>query len=159
MHCPFCCHPDSRVIDSRPADNGTAIRRRRCCLSCSRRFTTVETVSVLVVKRGGAKEPFDRDKVIGGVRRACQGRSVSEDALALLGQRVEEAVRATGQAELPSQEIGLATLQPLRDLDEVAYLRFASVYQGFSCLRDFERAIRQLRGLAGGPLEPFPVQA
>jgi transcriptional repressor NrdR len=146
MHCPFCRHGDSRVLDSRPAEDGTAIRRRRCCPDCGRRFTTVETAVLLVSKRSGATEPFSREKVIAGVRKACQGRPVHEDALALLGQRVEEALRATGRAVLPSHDVGLAVLQPLRALDEVAYLRFASVYQGFTSLEDFEREIGRLRG-------------
>ena len=97
MHCPFCRHPDSRVVDSRTTDDGTSIRRRRQCPDCSRRFTTVETCSLMVVKRSGVTEPFSRTKVISGVRKACQGRPVTEDALAKLGQRVEEAVRATGE--------------------------------------------------------------
>jgi transcriptional repressor NrdR len=146
MHCPFCRHSDSRVLDSRPADDGTVIRRRRSCPECGRRFTTVETAALLVSKRSGATEPFSREKIIAGVRKACQGRPVSDDAVALLGQRVEEAVRATGRAVLPSHDIGLATLQPLRDLDKVAYLRFASVYRGFSSLEDFEAEIAMLRG-------------
>jgi transcriptional repressor NrdR len=146
MHCPFCRHDDSRVLDSRPAEDGTVIRRRRCCPECGRRFTTVETAALLVSKRSGATEPFSREKVIAGVRKACQGRPVSEDAVALLGQHVEEAVRATGRAILPSHDVGLATLQPLRELDEVGYLRFASVYRGFSSLEDFEREIAALRG-------------
>lgn len=146
MHCPFCRHPDSRVLDSRPAEDGTVIRRRRSCPQCGRRFTTVETAALLVSKRSGATEPFSREKVISGVRKACQGRPVSDDALALLGQHVEEVLRATGRAILPSHDVGLATLQPLRNLDEVAYLRFASVYRGFSSLEDFEREICRLRG-------------
>ncbi|GAA4567725.1 hypothetical protein GCM10023193_47460 [Planotetraspora kaengkrachanensis] len=99
----------------------------------------------MVSKRSGVTEPFSRDKVIAGVRRACQGRSVSEDSLAQLGQRVEETIRGTGAAEIASHEVGLAILGPLRDLDEVAYLRFASVYRGFETLADFEAEIEQLR--------------
>lgn len=146
MHCPFCRHPDSRVVDSRTTDDGTAIRRRRQCPHCSRRFTTVENASLMVIKRSGVTEPFSRDKVIAGVRKACQGRPVTEDALAKLGQRVEEAVRATGSAELSTHDVGLAILGPLRELDLVAYLRFASVYQAFDSLEDFEAAIAELRG-------------
>src|SRR6202047_1822117 len=101
MHCPFCRHPDSRVIDSRETDEGTAIRRRRSCPECGRRFTTVETAALLVVKRSGVTEPFSRDKVVAGVRKACQGRPVTEDQLAQLAQRVEENMRAQGAAELP----------------------------------------------------------
>jgi transcriptional repressor NrdR len=145
MHCPFCRNPDSRVIDSRAADDGAAIRRRRSCPECGRRFTTQETVLQMVAKRCAVTEPFSREKIIAGVRRACQGRPVDEDALAQLGQRVEETIRATGNAEVPSHEIGLAILGPLRELDEVAYLRFASVYRGFESLEDFEKEIQSLR--------------
>lgn len=107
----------------------------------------------MVAKRSGVTEPFSRDKIIAGVRRACQGRPVDEDALAKLGQRVEEAIRATGVAEIPSHEVGLAILGPLRELDEVAYLRFASVYRGFESLEDFEREIESLR-TAGATNDP-----
>ncbi|GAA2661348.1 MULTISPECIES: transcriptional regulator NrdR [Nonomuraea] len=149
MHCPFCRHPDTRVIDSRSTDDGGAIRRRRTCPECGRRFTTQETVLLMVSKRSGVTEPFSRDKVVAGVRRACQGRPVTEDSLAQLGQRVEEAIRARGAAEIPSNEVGLAILGPLRDLDEVAYLRFASVYRGFESLADFEAEIKQLKAEKG----------
>ncbi|MGW7570324.1 transcriptional regulator NrdR [Streptomyces tendae] len=153
MHCPFCRHPDSRVVDSRTTDDGTSIRRRRQCPDCSRRFTTVETCSLMVVKRSGVTEPFSRTKVINGVRKACQGRPVTEDALAQLGQRVEEAVRATGSAELTTHDVGLAILGPLQELDLVAYLRFASVYRAFDSLEDFEAAIAELRETTGHPGE------
>ena len=145
MRCPFCRFPDSRVIDSREVDDGQTIRRRRSCPECQRRFTTVEEPVLAVVKRSGVTEPFSRAKVITGVRRACQGRPVDEDALALLAQQVEESVRAGGAAEVPSQEIGLAILGPLRDLDEVAYLRFASVYRAFESADDFAAEIDRLR--------------
>ena len=145
MHCPFCRHVDSKVIDSRTTEDGTTIRRRRSCPECNRRFTTIETATLLVVKRSGVTEPFSRDKVVSGVRKACQGRPVSEDRLALLAQKVEEAVRATGCAELPTHEVGLAILGPLRELDLVAYLRFASVYKAFDTLDDFEQEISALR--------------
>jgi transcriptional repressor NrdR len=145
MHCPFCHHTDSRVIDSRTADDGAAIRRRRQCPECNRRFTTVETTSLSVVKRSGATEPFSRSKVLVGVRKACQGRPVTDDDLARLAQKVEEAIRAQGSAEVDAHEVGLAVLGPLRELDEIAYLRFASVYQAFATLEDFESAITLLR--------------
>ena len=145
MHCPFCRHPDTRVIDSRTTEDGAAIRRRRSCPECNRRFTTQETVLLMVSKRSGVTEPFSREKVIAGVRRACQGRPVSEDALAMLGQKVEESIRAKGVAEIASHDVGLAILGPLRELDEVAYLRFASVYRGFETLEDFEAEIKRLR--------------
>ena len=145
MNCPFCRFADSRVVDSRSTDDGCAIRRRRVCPQCGRRFSTVETASLTVVKRSGVTEPFSRGKIVSGVRKACQGRPVGEDQLALLAQRVEEQIRSTGAAEIEAHEIGLAILAPLRELDEVAYLRFASVYQGFESLEDFESAITLLR--------------
>lgn len=145
MRCPFCRFPDSKVIDSREVEDGQAIRRRRSCPECSRRFTTVEESVLAVVKRSGVTEPFSRAKVIVGVRRACQGRPVDEDALALLSQQVEEAIRATGCAEISSHEVGLEILGPLRNLDEVAYLRFASVYRSFDSVDDFENEIERLR--------------
>ncbi|MCU1632040.1 MAG: nrdR [Micrococcaceae bacterium] len=145
MYCPYCRNPDSRVVDSRLADDGSAIRRRRLCPQCGRRFSTVETTSLSVIKRSGAGEPFSRMKIINGVRKACQGRPVTEDDLALLAQEVEENVRASGVAEIDAHEVGLAILGPLRKLDQIAYLRFASVYQGFESLEDFEEAIQTLR--------------
>ncbi len=145
MHCPFCRHPDSRVIDSRTSDDGLSIRRRRQCPECSGRFTTIETASLNVIKRSGVIEPFSREKVMSGARKACQGRPVTDADLALLAQKVEETVRQTGASQLDTNEIGLAILGPLRELDEVAYLRFASVYQAFDSLEDFEAAIDQLR--------------
>jgi len=145
VQCPFCRHHDTRVLDSRAADDGAAIRRRRQCQRCERRFTTVEQVSLAVLKSSGTTEPFSRDKVISGVRKACQGRPVSDTDLARLGQQVEEAIRASGAAEVPSHEVGMATLPPLRELDEVAYLRFASVYRSFDSLSDFEKEIALLR--------------
>ncbi len=145
MHCPFCRYPDSRVIDSRTPDDGSLIRRRRECPECGRRFSTVETASLTVTKRSGVSEPFSRDKIVAGLKKACQGRPVSDDDLAVLAQQVEEGLRARGQAEIEAQDIGLAILPPLRMLDEVAYLRFASVYQAFDSLADFEAAIADLR--------------
>jgi transcriptional repressor NrdR len=145
MHCPFCRFPDSRVVDSREADDGAAIRRRRSCPECGRRFTTLETASLTVVKRSGASEPFSRVKVVDGVRKAFSGRPVDEDALARLGQQVEETVRATGAAEIDANDIGLAILEPLGELDEVAFLRFASVYKSFTSAEDFAVELAALR--------------
>ena len=145
MHCPFCRHTDSRVIDSRTTDDGACIRRRRQCPECNRRFTTLETSSLNVIKRPGIVEPFSREKIVSGVRKACQGRPVSDADLALLAQKVEESIRATGVSQIDANDIGLSILPPLRELDEVAYLRFASVYQGFDSLDDFEAAITLLR--------------
>lgn len=115
------------------------------CPSCGRRFSTLETATLAVVKRSGVQEPFSRDKVLAGVRKACQGRPVTEDNLAILAQQVEDEVRGLGMAEVPAHEVGLAILGPLRSLDEVAYLRFASVYRNFESLDDFEAEVALLR--------------
>ncbi|SNT33378.1 transcriptional repressor NrdR [Asanoa hainanensis] len=159
MRCPYCRHPDSRVVDSREADDGQLIRRRRSCTECSKRFTTVEEAVLAVVKRSGVTEPFSRTKIVTGVRKACQGRPVDDDSIALLAQKVEETVRAKGAAEVPSHDVGLAILGPLRDLDEVAYLRFASVYRSFESLSDFEREIETLRAAAAARLDSTAVAA
>ncbi|MCL2490082.1 MAG: transcriptional regulator NrdR [Propionibacteriaceae bacterium] len=145
MFCPFCRYTDSRVLDSRVADDGLSIRRRRLCPECERRFTTIEQVQLNVVKRSGVVEPFDRAKVIEGVRAACKGRPVSDADLARLGQQVEEALRATGSCEVPSDDVGVAILGPLGELDPIAYLRFASVYKHWQTLDDFEAEIEHLR--------------
>ena len=145
MHCPYCRHTDTKVLDSRVSEDGTAIRRRRRCDECGRRFTTVELMQLTVLKRSGATEPFNREKAIAGVRKASKGRPVSEDDLACLGQTVEDVLRAEGWAEVPAHEVGLAILGPLRALDEVAYLRFASVYRQFESAEDFEAEIAMLR--------------
>lgn len=147
MHCPYCHHEDSRVTDSRVSDDGASIRRRRQCPSCEKRFTTIEQAQLLVVKRSGVTEPFSRDKVITGVRKACKGRPVSEAQLAKLGQEVEDALRASGQAEVPAMEVGVAILGPLSKLDPVAYLRFASVYENFESVEDFQTEIDRLKAV------------
>ena len=145
MHCPFCRHSDTRVVDSRVGEDGTTVRRRRQCPQCSGRFTTMESAALTVRKRSGVVEPFTRDKVTSGVRKACRGRPVTDDQLAMLAQSVEKAVRATGSSCVESRDVGLAILDPLRALDEVAYLRFASVYRSFDSVLDFESEIASLR--------------
>ncbi len=145
MHCPFCHNPDSRVVDTRIADDGASIRRRRECTHCKKRFTTLETSSFQVVKRSGVVESFSRNKVVSGVKKACQGRPVSDDQLAILAQQVEEQLRSTGVSNVSTNEVGKAILPFLRDLDVIAYLRFASVYRQFDTLDDFEQAIQALR--------------
>lgn len=145
MHCPFCRYPDSRVIDSRTSDDGASIRRRRECPECNQRFSTTETASLMVTKRSGVVEAFSRGKIMNGVRKACQGRPVTEDDLAMLAQTVEETIRASGAAAIDANDVGLAILEPLRKLDEVAFMRFASVYQGWENLDDFEAAINLLK--------------
>jgi transcriptional repressor NrdR len=145
MHCPYCRNTDTRVLDSRVADDGGAIRRRRTCQACDRRFSTVEQMQLTVLKRSGATEPFNRDKAVSGARKACKGRPVTEDQLACLGQAVEDTLRGSGSPEVTAHEVGLAILNPLRELDEVAYLRFASVYRAFESAEDFEAEIAVLR--------------
>jgi transcriptional repressor NrdR len=143
MRCPWCGAPDTKVVDSRPAEDGSAIRRRRSCESCGRRFTTFERLSgvaVRVIKRDGTKEPYDREKLIGGVRKAIKNRPVTDDQVAALATRVEERLRRKGP-DVTTQEVGLEALSELRRLDAVAYLRFASVYKDFQELTDFEREV------------------
>jgi transcriptional repressor NrdR len=132
-------------MDSRAAEDGSAIRRRRQCPQCGSRFSTTETASLVVIKRNGVTEPFSRDKIVNGVRKACQGRPVTDSDLTLLAQAVEESVRSTGNSQIDANDIGLAILEPLRKLDEVASMRYASVYQGWESLDDFEAAIKLLR--------------
>ena len=141
MRCPRCsCHED-KVVDSRAAEDGSAIRRRRECLSCGQRFTTyerVEEVLFVVVKRSGAREPFDRAKVVSGIEAAAKNRPVSAAQISSLAGDIEESLRMAAP-EVSTEEVGLAVLERLRAVDEVAYLRFASVYKGFSAAGDFER--------------------
>ncbi|MDQ3946548.1 MAG: transcriptional regulator NrdR [Actinomycetota bacterium] len=143
MRCPNCSSIDDKVVDSRLADEGVAIRRRRECLGCGRRFTTferIEEVGLVVVKRSGLREPFRRPKVVAGVRAAAKNRPVSADQLETLAGDVEEALRLEG-SEVSSARVGAIVLERLRALDEVAYVRFASVYKGFDDPGDFEREI------------------
>ncbi|MGH2748954.1 MAG: transcriptional regulator NrdR [Actinomycetota bacterium] len=147
MRCPYCDADEDKVVDSRVADEGRTIRRRRECLNCGRRYTTFERpeeVPIVVVKRSGEEESFDRDKIVEGIRRACKNRPVSEAEIEAIAEDVEEAVRAAGARPVPSADIGLEVLERLRDLDEVAYLRFASVYKDFQELDDFERELGHL---------------
>ncbi|MGJ3509519.1 transcriptional regulator NrdR [Enemella sp. A6] len=145
MFCPYCQHNDSRVLDSRTSEDGASIRRRRQCPECGQRFTTTEQIQLVICKRSGVNEPFRRDKVIAGVRKACKGRPVSDADLAKLGEQVEANLRALGKAVVPADEVGLAILGPLRQLDPIAYLRFASVYRQFETIEDFENEIALLR--------------
>ncbi|MDA8267948.1 MAG: transcriptional regulator NrdR [Actinomycetota bacterium] len=142
MRCPWCSNLDDRVVDTRLAEDGGAIRRRRECSACGRRYTTYERLEqapLWVTKRGGVREPFDRAKVVAGARSAAKNRPVDDDALNALAQEVEDALR--GEPEVTSQQVGVAVLERLRQLDEVSYLRFASVYKGFEDVGDFEREV------------------
>lgn len=146
MRCPSCLAADTRVVDSRTADDGAAIRRRRACVACGHRFTTyerLEEVPLVVVKRSGDREPFERAKVIAGVRAAIKGRPITDAQLEALAAEVEDSARLDGP-EVSSAQVGLAVLDRLRLLDEVAYLRFASVYKNFGAVDDFQRELRLL---------------
>jgi transcriptional repressor NrdR len=143
LRCPLCGHPDDKVVDSRAAERGASIRRRRECLRCGRRFTTferVEEVSLSVVKRDGSKEPFDRAKVVAGVIKAIKNRPVTQEQVLELVGRVEEKLRRRAPV-VTTQEVGVEVLTLLRRIDDVAYLRFASVYKDFQELTDFEREV------------------
>jgi transcriptional repressor NrdR len=144
VRCPYCEGEEDKVVDSRLAEEGRAIRRRRECLACTRRYTTferAEEVPLLVSKRNGVEEPFDLDKVIEGLGRACKNRPVTEAEIRSLAEDIEDAMRADTRRPVPSADIGREVLERLRDLDDVAYLRFASVYKDFQELNDFEREL------------------
>jgi transcriptional repressor NrdR len=146
MRCPFCSADDDRVVDSRLAEDGVAIRRRRECAACQQRFTTferIEEIGLYVVKRSGERELFDRSKILSGVRSACKNRPVDEEAMEALSLAVEEAMRLLNR-DVTSEEVGMATLEALREVDDVAYVRFASVYKGFEGTEDFAREIGML---------------
>jgi transcriptional repressor NrdR len=143
LRCPWCGNGDDKVVDSRPAERGEAIRRRRQCLSCGRRFTTYERVEELgltVAKRDGTTEPWDREKMLAGIRKALVNRPVTEEQVASLATRVETRLRRKGP-QVTSQQIGLEVLQNLQKVDQVAYVRFASVYKDFQEVGDFEREL------------------
>jgi transcriptional repressor NrdR len=146
VHCPACAFDDTKVIDSRTANEGTAIRRRRQCPECGYRFTTFERMEeapLMVVKSHGGREPFDRTKIIAGLAAAAKGRPVSTEGIELVAEEIEDRLRLEG-GEVTSERIGLAVLERLRELDEVAYLRFASVYKAFDDADDFHRELSLL---------------
>jgi transcriptional repressor NrdR len=144
VRCPYCEGDEDKVVDSRNAEDGRTIRRRRECLACGRRYTTferAEEVPLLVSKRNGVEEPFDIEKIVVGIGSACKNRPVTVAEIRSLAEDVEEAMRADARRPVPSAEIGREVLERLRDLDDVAYLRFASVYKDFQELNDFEREL------------------
>lgn len=150
MRCPYCGHLEDKVVDSREAGDGQATRRRRECLGCSRRFTTYERIEEImpaVVKKDGRREPFDRKKILEGLTRACQKRPVSAARIEALVSAVERQIQELGEKEVPSRVVGEAVMTRLRDLDPVAFVRFASVYRAFEDVGDF---MSELEGLAGG---------
>ncbi|MEW6333515.1 MAG: transcriptional regulator NrdR [Thermodesulfobacteriota bacterium] len=147
MKCPFCAHGESRVIDSRISKDGDAIRRRRECLGCIRRFTTyeyVEEVLPIVVKKDGRREPFDRAKIRAGIKKACEKRPISTDDIEALINRVERACQDFPDKEVPSSAIGEGIMRELQALDGVAYVRFASVYRQFRDVGDFVEELKDL---------------
>lgn len=147
MKCPYCHHPESKVLDSRPAEEGNSIRRRRECLQCARRFTTyekVEEVPLVVVKRDGRRVAFDRNKILGGLIRACEKRPIPMSTLEAVADDVEREVRNTMEKEVSSTAIGEMVMDRLRNLDEVAYVRFASVYRQFKDINRFREELEKL---------------
>lgn len=140
MRCPRCAHAESKVVDSRPGRDGAAIRRRRECLACGARFTTYERLELtlpLIVKRDGRREMFAPDKVLSGLRRACQKRPVTAETLDAVVERIEFSLADAQEREVPASRIGDLIMEELKQIDDVAYLRFASVYQSFDSIRDF----------------------
>ena len=145
MQCPFCKSPSTEVIYTRECENGTSVKRRRRCRKCDRRFTTVESTQLVVRKKSGRFEFFDEGKIVNGLRKACKGRPVPNEAILAIAQQVEDSIRSEGVVRVSSRQIGLAILEPLKKLDAVAYLRFASVYENFTCAEDFKRAATDLQ--------------
>jgi transcriptional repressor NrdR len=148
MKCPYCGNDEDRVIDSRPVEEGKAIRRRRECSTCERRFTTyeyVERTAISVVKRDGRREPYDRDKLIGGVALACRKRPVSRDEIERIVNGIETGLADEYKTEIPSTELGERVLERLAELDQVSYVRFASVYRQFDDVDQFSKELRRLR--------------
>lgn len=149
MRCPFCGHQDDRVLESRTVQNGEAIRRRRECQGCGRRFTTCEQAEeprVMVVKKDGRREPFDRGKILGGMIVACKKRPVAMDTLEAVVDRIERKIHDLGAREVPSEMIGEMVIGELRPLDQVAYVRFASVYRRFEDVGQFREIVDVLGG-------------
>jgi transcriptional repressor NrdR len=156
MRCPFCQDPENKVIDSRESQEGSVIRRRRECLACSRRFTTyerVEELMPLIAKKDGRREGYNRDKVLAGLQKACEKRPVSAEQLEQLVDNLERNLQESGEKEVPSSLVGEQVMRRLQDLDEVAYVRFASVYRSFGDVSEFMRELKDLideRGHGGG---------
>lgn len=147
MKCPFCCFEESKVIDSRPTDEGQRIRRRRECLGCGKRFTTyevIETLPVIVIKKDGSREAFDRNKLMNGLLRACEKRPVSVDMLDKMIDEIESVLQNSLEREVSSEEIGRLVMERLKKTDEVAYVRFASVYRQFKDINTFMRELNKL---------------
>lgn len=156
MKCPFCGFSDTKVLDSRPAGDGSSIRRRRECAKCTRRFTTYERLDelpLMVVKKDGRRELFDRQKLLSGFAKACQKRPISVDEMDAAANKIERRLRDTAETEVDSRDIGELVMELLRGVDEVAYVRFASVYREFHDARSFVREIEKLMGVGAGEKE------
>ena len=156
MKCPFCGFVDTKVLDSRPAGDGSSIRRRRECARCARRFTTYERLDelpLMVVKKDGRRELFDRQKLLSGIAKACQKRPISVDKMDAAVNKIERRLRETAETEVDSRDVGEQVMELLRGLDEVAYVRFASVYREFHDARSFVREIEKLMGVKAGEKE------
>lgn len=152
MKCPYCAHDQDKVVDSRPTDEGAAIRRRRECLSCGARFTTfekIESYPLIVIKRHGEREPFDRDKLIAGITKACEKRPISADTIDLAAREIENSIRNTLKREVSSEEVGELVMNRLEEIDQVAYVRFASVYREFKDVESFMEELQMLLGRGG----------
>ena len=147
MRCPFCSHPESKVIDSRPAEEGSSIRRRRECLACRKRFTTYETMEclpIMVVKKDGSRQSFDRNKVMAGLIRACEKRPVPYSTLEVMVAEIEQVLQNKMEREISSAEIGELVMERLKKIDEVSYVRFASVYRQFRDINTFLSELTKL---------------
>ncbi len=147
MKCPYCSNPESRVVDSRPSEEGTSIRRRRECLVCHKRFTTYETMESLplvVIKRDGSRQTFDKGKVLGGMLRACEKRPVPFDTLEAIANEIEQSLQNQMDREIPTTRIGEMVMERLKHVDEVAYVRFASVYRQFKDISTFMEELNKL---------------
>jgi transcriptional repressor NrdR len=147
MKCPYCGHDEDKVIDSRPAEDGVAIRRRRECIGCQARFTTyekIETLPLLVIKKDGTREPFNREKIMTGLLKACEKRPVSHDQIVELLSFVESQVQSAANREISSQDVGELVMQQLKKIDEVAYVRFASVYRQFKDVNSFLEELNEM---------------
>ncbi|HOJ11603.1 MAG TPA: transcriptional regulator NrdR [Clostridiales bacterium] len=147
MKCPYCSYEEDKVIDSRPTDEGTAIRRRRECLKCQRRFTTyekIETIPIMVIKKDRSRQPFSREKILNGLMRASEKRPVSVADLENIVNEIESHIYNSTQKEITSKEIGEMVMGRLKNLDEVAYVRFASVYRQFTDLNNFMNELRKI---------------
>ena len=147
MRCPFCSHPESKVVDSRPSDEGSSIRRRRECLKCGKRFTTyevIENVPIVVIKKDKSRETFDRNKLLNGLLRACEKRPVSMDTLERIVDEIENLLQNSLDREVSSQRIGTYAMEKLKNVDEVAYVRFASVYRQFKDINSFMEELSKI---------------